>query len=297
MRSFLGFGQIPYIGIPQPQPIMLSGIAGKIIPLLFQWLSYGASTTKPNINIYVSLQNALCKSFDQIRSVYIDNLGSDNPVYVNFPDTNYTVVAAPNSEGWYPAFTNAKNLSVIGEGFFTGDIPQTFILLSNIPLPPSVNVEINQATALWRASPVITRGTSIYNSSLGIPALGDQLQNSHSADLSINGNTVALWGTPYASGFIYLTNLQLNVINLQNAAVASITLVVESTGVAGILIAPAFTCPGGGGGGSVSLANLLVMNLSGLQTKLDATQTWRLRVQGNITVGQAFAVSSFTQQP
>src|SRR5580704_7932466 len=107
MRSFIGFGQANYIGIPETQGIKLAGIKGVVIPLLFQWISYGASTAKPNINVLVNVNNQACIAMDQIRSVYIDNLGSDQPIYVNFPDTNYTIAAKPNSEGWYPAYTNA----------------------------------------------------------------------------------------------------------------------------------------------------------------------------------------------
>lgn len=300
MRTFIGFGQAQYIGQPQTQPIKLGNIQGQAVPLLFQWISYGASTAKPNINILVDVSRQPCVRLDQIRSVYIDNLGSNNPVYVNFPDTNYTVVAQPNSEGWYPAYTNAREFWVIGEGFFTGSIPQTFIIISNLPIQPSVNVEIAQSVELWKASPTISRGTTIYNSLYGTPALGDQMFASALLDLSVSNAVTGMWGTPYASGFIYITNLQIVLLTAHGSNAGETgALALESTGVGGILINPNFQAPEypPSNAGEPIQNNLALVNLSGMQIKLDATQTWRLRVSTAVTGGLVQAYSSFTVNP
>jgi hypothetical protein len=281
-RVFIGFGQVPYIGQPFTNPIKLSGIAGVQCPLLFQWLSYGASTLTPNINVLVDIGNAACKAMDQIRSVYIDNLGSDNPVYVYFPDTGYTIAAKPNSEGWYPAFTNAKQVWVIGEGFLTGDIPTAFIILCNIPLPASVNTEIDQAVALWKASASITRGSTIYNANLGSPALGDQVVNYVFTFGTPGVFTSGLWGTPYPSGFLYINAIDFYLTGTTGANnnVASTNIIVESTGVAGILFDLAYSFEAESGSGLIRDpgAPRLVGPLSGFNLKLDATQTWQIRV-------------------
>ena len=297
-RSFLGFGQVPYIGVPYSTPIKLAGIAGIQVPLLFQWLSYGASTSKPNINVLVDCDIANLRSLDQIRSVYIDNLGSDTPIYVYFPDTGYTITAKPNSEGWYPAFTNAKKIWVIGLGFLTGDIPSSYVILCNIPLPPSVNTEIDNAVALFKASPTITRGTTLYNSNYGVPALGDQLFSSARLDLSTVGNTVNLFNTPYSKGFLYLTYLAIIVTYIAQPPGGSqgyCIVNLESTGVGGTLITPRFNTspPPSFGPNPQSIAGQVQLN--GLQTKLDATQTWRARVTSNAGVGDAQIYASFTQ--
>jgi hypothetical protein len=294
-RSFLGFGQTQYIGQPYTRPIKLGPINGVAVPLLFQWISYGASSGVPNINVLVDLSQAPCKALDQIRSVYIDNLGSPVPVYVYFPDTFYTITAKANSEGWYPAFTNAKQIWVVGEGFLTGNIPQTTITLSNFPLPPNVNTELDQALALWLASPVITRGTSIYNTAFGTPALGDQLSTTVPFSLALLNNTVGLWGTPYPSGFIYLTSLEIGAVGF-GADSTSGQINIESTGVAGILISPQYGSFRTGSGASQA-GVIPITNLQGLQIKLDATQTWRARVATITTGGVGQVVSSFTQQP
>lgn len=292
MRIFIGFGQQQYIGTPQTRAMKLGNIASVGVPLLFQWISYGASTAVPNVNVLVDMETANCKALDQIRSIYIDNLGSANPIYVYFPDTQYVVVAKPNSEGWYPAYTNQKKIWVIGEGFLTGTIPQTLIIASNVALEANVNVEIDNAVALWRASPIISRGTSIYNSDLGTPALGDQLQASPLLPANVPGATVPLWGTPYASGFLYLTSLVINGMGLSNAAPVSGICVIESTGVAGVLVQPAYYLT------NVSVLGVSnILTLTGLQIKLDATQSWRARI---ITAGDGGTLqfyASFTQTP
>lgn len=293
MRSFLGFGQKTYIGVPSAQAIKLGGIASQIVPLNFQWLAYGASTSVPNINVLVDLNGKVCSPLDQIRSIYIDNLGSDCPIYVYFPDSQTTIVAKPNSEGWYPAFTNARVFQVVGEGFLTGSIPQTLVVASNLYIPPSVNNEIDNAVTLYRASPLITRGNSIYNAGLGIPALGDQLFTSSLLDVTTVGATVPLWNTPYPSGFLYITNLAIYGIGISNGVANVGQLFIESTGVAGVLMFPDwFQKPDIPAGYSLEIARL-----TGLQTKLDATQTWRARITSNGDGGGIQIYSSFTQQP
>lgn len=293
-RSFLGFGQTRYIGQPYTRPVMYRGIKGVVVPLLFQWLAYGASSANPNVNVLVNLDVFACKALDQIRSVYIDNLGSSNPVYIYFPDTGETVSAKANSEGWYPAFSNNKEFWVIGEGFLTGNIPQAYILVSNLPFEASVNTELDQAVALWLASPVITRGSSIYNTAFGIPALGDQLFSSASLSLITPGSVVPLWGTPYPSGLLILTSLIVNVLGVNANPAVTGQIAIESTGVAGILISPSYEA-------FVAAANIpsaTIVSLTGIQTKLDATQTWRARtLSPALTTGLGQIYSSFTQIP
>lgn len=291
MRTFIGFGQKAFIGTPGTLPAKLGGVGGTIIPLLFQWLAYGASTTTPNVNVLVDMDNADCRALDQIRSIYIDNLGSSVPVYVYFPDTNYTITAKPNSEGWYPAFTNSRKIWVIGEGFLTGSIPTTSIILSNFSQIPSVNSEIDQAVELRLASPLITRGTGIYNTNYGVPALGDQeftLFSSNEPD----GTTHPLWGTPYPSGFLYLTGFQANVQCIDSSGVSGGRFVIESTGVAGILYDINYTF-------YPVIQNFSPVNRNGMNLKLDATQSWRMRIiiGGANIINGIFLSSEFTTNP
>ncbi len=274
MRPFIGYGQTHYIGQPVAAPIKLKGIDTISVPLLFQWISYGAATANPNINVLVELRGQACARLDNIRSIYINNLGSDVPIYVHFEDTQYDVVAKPNSSGWYPVYTNQKFFNVIGLGFLDGNIPQTTILVCNANIMPSVNVEIDTSVPLWLASPTITRGNTIYNTNYGTPALGDQAF-SGAIDAIPPAPTVLnnLWGTPYSDDFLYVTGLQIALLTFSSASVGGFagTVFIESTGVAGILYQFDFRFA------STSIINADLINRSAMNLKLDATQTWRMR--------------------
>lgn len=290
MRSFIGFGQKPYIGTPQALAIKLGGISAQVIPLLFQWISYGAGASEANVNVLVDLRSQPCVRLDQIRSVYIDNLGSYVPVYVYFPDTNYTIVAKPNSEGWYPAFTNSKVFWVVGEGFTGVSVPQTSVIISNIYVPPSVNVEIDSGLSLFLASASISRGQTIYNQNFGTPALGDQTQQvAFNTGAGITSPTLFLG--PYASGFIYLTALSVMFNNLPVGG-AQANIVLESTGIAGILYQFICSSPG-----ALGPNNFVVYQMSGKNIKLDATQTWRFRSTTTVIGGAAFCAFDYTTNP
>jgi hypothetical protein len=290
MRTFIGFGQSAYIGTPQALSIKLGGIAAQVVPLLFQWLSYGAGALVPNVNVLVDLRSQSCVKLDQIRSVYIDNLGSNIPVYVYFPDTNYTIVAKPNSEGWYPAFTNAKVCWVIGEGFTAANIPQTSIILSNVGVQPSVNTEINNDVMLYLASASISRGSTIYNQNFGTPALGDQTQQ---VAFTLGAGTLSptLFLGPYTSGFIYMTALSIMFQGLAIAA-PSANIVLESTGISGLLYQFLASPPTAAG-----INNIVTYQLSNKNIKLDATQTWRFRSTVASAGGSVFCAFDYTTNP
>lgn len=298
MRNFLGFGQVPYIGVPYINPIKLGGLAGQSVPLQFPWLAYGASSSKPSINVLVDMrgQNVAAR-LQQIRSVYIDNMGSDNPIYCYFPDTQYAIVAKPNSAGWYPAYTNDLIMWVIGMGFTTANVPLTLILVSNLIIQPAVDVEVDTAVSLWRASPQISRGNSIYNTNFGVPALGDQFFQAQLGDAA--GSVVNLFNGPFASGFIYLTAITVFGANVADNSPNPVlgAVVMESTGISGILfsipfIAPplsSFVVPSG---------NQQFYNQTGMQVKLDATQQWRLRQGGqSFSQGILIALLTWTYNP
>lgn len=299
-RSFIGFGQKQYIGVPYVRPITLGGLLGQVAPLQFNWLSYGASSTVPNINVAVDLSvNLVASKLRQIRSVYIDNMGSDNPIYVYFPSTDYAVVAQPNSAGWFRAYATDYQLQVIGEGFTTGDIPTTKILVANVDVSPAVDIEVAQAIALWKASATISRGNTIYNQNFGAPALGDQTFQAI-LDVTSAGNTVGILNTPLASGFIIITHMYINLISVGDNVTGFLTptLFLESTGIAGILdkwkyVSNLISDPGY----RPDYAPLYVLQSGNF--KIDATQTWRLRqdIACGGTTGFANAVFGYSTSP
>lgn len=272
VRIFSTITPVPFIGMPQAQSIKLGGIAGQGVPLTLVWSAYGASTLRSNINIGVDFSQQPCVKLDQIRSVYIDNLGSDVPIYVNFPDLNYTIVAKPNSEGWYPAYTNSRQMNIIAEGFISGNIPSTQIIVSNLYEPPSVNVELEQSLALWRASPTISR-TGGNNSNFGAPALGDQSVNYAGSITATGVLQNNLWGTPLSSGFVYLTGIEFLLQSISSTGAGFMQVLLQSTGIAGGLYVYFFDLPVIS---SPIIPVQILMRQGAKNIKLDATQTWQL---------------------
>lgn len=301
MQSFVGLPTKPYIGVPYTLPVSVrnSRFSGerKLPPTcaatIWQWAQYGASTVVPNVAGTINLQAQIpgVTLIDQIRSVRIDNLGNSAPVYVQFPDTLYTIVAPPNTVVWERAETAGLQAVVAGEGFTNANVGVTAVYFCNYEVPPFIDYQFPTAQQLWLASSTITRGTSIYNQNFGTPALGDQMASYNDA-VTVNGVLEnGIWGTPYASGFLYLTAIDMIYSNSNNAA-ALINVFVESTGSAGVLFERTIN--------SYAVNNLSsLVRLSGLNIKLDATQTWRIRVSG-LTVGAVATLSSmfvFTTNP
>lgn len=292
-RVFIGFGQVPYIGTPFINPIQICN-GGSVIPLFFDWNAYGASSNRSSINVKVTLQPPTNrdKLLKQIASVYIDNTNSNVPIYVYCPDTKYSCVAQPNSAGWYPLYTNQQEIWVIGQGFTDGSIPQTQVFVTDLFIPPYTDQEILSTQSLFLASPNITRGTTIYNKNFGIPALGDQTQQAV-LGLTVAGGTVPLFGTPRASGFVYLTAIHFSILLIRQPGGGGdfvLNLRVRSTGPAGAL----YTIPFVGQANNSTFENLIVYSQSGLQVKLDATQSWVFDADNFVTTGQGGLIVHFT---
>lgn len=292
-RVFVGFGQVPYIGTPFKQRANFGPRTINVVPLHFDWISYGASSATPNINVLVNCagsQNA--PLLQTITSIYIDNTNSNNPIYVFFSDTNYTITAEPNSAGWYPALTSKMQFWVIGEGFVTGQIPQTNIIVTDAPIMPFVDPELASAVNLEKASPTITRGGTIYNTNFSAPALGDQFEQ---AVIGSGASTqTPIFGSPLASGFIYLTNIAISLLVIENpVAPFIINFQIKSTGAPGLYLQAEFYYP---------TANQLL--LPGVilppfqhQGKLDATQPWFFQADQNPNLWLANAYLAYTTNP
>jgi hypothetical protein len=300
MRTFQQYPLVNYIGQPFTKPISVFGVNGQSIPLTFNWLVYGVSTAAPNLVVQVDMGNSIvAQKINNIRSVYIDNTGSDVPIYIIFPDTNCVVVCQPNCTIWAPCYTAGMKALVAGLGFFTGDIPSTAITFTNLIVPPATNIEIQTAVDLWKASSAITRGNTIYNTNLGVPALGDQLTGSQFGITANNSQTIFNLGT----GFIYITELILSISNAQIAANAGPVLGVgtaffESTGVSGILVSPIFVLLGQNNASSTVNVFTEILRQHG-NFKLDGSQLWRVRwvTNGNFSNGTLSSFFSYTTNP
>lgn len=275
-RNFIGVQKKPYIGAFPSLGIDLckpTNTAPQIVPLFIQWNTYQlASGPDASVILNFAQSGPGGVLLDRIVSVYIDNLGSDVPVFVYFPDTGYTIPAAAGSCNWYPAITNAKECEIIALGMTPGDLSTTRVFVSNVRFDTFSNSELDQAIALWRASPTISRGTTIYNTQYGIPALGD---TTFQANLNLvpGGNVTGVMNTPIAGySFIYITELYLNLISADGVGGPfSDTIFLESTGVSGILYQWPYVAPG------APEFNFNLYQGHGLQIKIAAGETWRLR--------------------
>lgn len=139
-QSFASFNVQPYIGAPFGQPIRLCDTAmaqhggSKIVRIDVPWSIYGASPLNQDIGVMVNLQSqaSVQTALDAIRSIYIDNTFSPVPVFVQFPDTLYTVVCPPYACVMSPVFSQLQQFGIYAMGFALGQAPTTSVFLSNV---------------------------------------------------------------------------------------------------------------------------------------------------------------------
>src|SRR6202044_3599151 len=99
----------------------------------------------------------------QVRSIYIDNLLSPVPIYVQFDDTGFTVTAQPYSNGWYPVFTNSFSFHIVGLGFTNANAQnlQFLVYLSNAKVAPYTDISLQAVLNQALSSPVLGGGSGI----------------------------------------------------------------------------------------------------------------------------------------
>jgi hypothetical protein len=267
-RNFGAAVSFGYTGIPNVAPIKIKSVSGQSVPLSIVWANY--TTFFSNVAVRVDLSpSSVSTPLGQIRSVYIDNMGSANPVYVQFPDTGYTVVAKENSAGWFPVYTNQFKFSIIALGINTSNIPIASVLVTNIAIEASIDVEIDSTVAQFLSSPSNARiGT--FQPGNSAPALGDQFLTISLNPAINNTFTSNLFGTPYASGeFVYITSVYFTA--QMEVPGTNVALFFESTGLAGIFWQGSIGSPVG-----VSIPFTVPLQIQA-QWKLDGSQTWRVR--------------------
>jgi hypothetical protein len=190
--SFAGIAAQSYIGAPFNQPVQIAGTAGRAVKFNVTWLTYGGGSANQNIVISANCQAGAgtnqTQLLDLIRSVYIDNTGNPLPVYIQFPDTEFTVTAAPYSTGWYPVFTNLFTLNIACLGLTNANVNNNGMLNATLIYVTNIRVVAYSDTALQSvenqelASPVSGGGSSIAD--VLIVTAGSGLAN---GNLSVTG--------------------------------------------------------------------------------------------------------------
>lgn len=293
MRTFAGVNILPYKGAPYKASAFIGNCPVSLVPILIDWSLYGVSSSLTSIGVNVSLigQGATAAIIPRMTSVYIDNTQSNVPVFLKFIDTGQVIPCQPFSSGWFQCLTNGVSAIIFGVGFVTGQIPVTQLHFTDAYVAPFNSLEISQSRVLEKASRSITRGTTIYNQDYAVPAIGDQTTQTQ---LYVGvANTANVMNTPYVApyNYLYLTNLTVTTVRVEDATARQFEFFLESTGSAGILYDWILWCPSG------SQENVNLYQQSGMNIKLDATQTWRVRNTQSMRNGFINFIFTFSINP
>lgn len=270
-----------------------------VCPVNIIWNNYWQLAGQPSqVGVAINLQASSVQAsiLDRIASVKIDNTHSPCPVYVWFPDTNDVVTCPPNTAVTMPCLTNLLNAVVIAEGLTAGNIPLTTVFFYNVVLAPSVDAEIDNAVALWLASPTISRGTTILNTNYGTPALGDQMVNVTISLVGV-GSTIVL--PAQASGFYYITSIYLSIVNDHNGNTPFQSQAIIEDSITGLaLLNIPYLTPTDAAFNASNNGALVLYQSSGFNIKLDATHSIVFVNQVAHTLGgDACITMSYTYQP
>jgi hypothetical protein len=133
------FSNVPlqnYRGIIPASQALFGG--GHAVPLLFNWNQYSLNLSATyNAGVTVNLQAGNpAPLINNLRSLFIDNAGSQSTIYVLFPDTGYSIGQESLTAGWYPVFTNVKTFNVYVAGVDTTNNVKIFPC--DLLIPPFV---------------------------------------------------------------------------------------------------------------------------------------------------------------
>lgn len=277
MRSLSTFRFAPYQG--QIFRRAAGFCDGDVAVATINWATYWAQSNTANQRVGVSLQSGTGSDGSQgvikkIVSIRIDNTNSALPCYVSFPDASDVITCPPYASITASALTNQLSCEIGVAGLQAGALPTVSVTFMPFYMPPMLAPELPLVYPQELGSPVIQNNASqILTAGFASRALGDQLFSVDALSLTAPGAVVSVFNTPRASGFIYITACVFRAYNIASGVVTQEQVVLESTGTAGILFNWIFTSGG-------LQPSLEIENISGLQLKIDATQTWRIR---NIT--------------
>lgn len=197
--------------MPNPLP-------SRIIALRINWNTYGAPGnfvgTGPfaSIGVEVDIPQNVSDKLGRIGSLYIDNTNSTIPIYINFPDTGFTITAPPSSSVWYPVFTNKFRFQVVALNMVAGFVPLTKIFVSNREIGPSVDNEFFNVVPQWVGTTSAQFAQpATATSGFGAPALGDRTAIQQSAFTTVTTTSgFTITDLSNLTGFIYITAIDVS---------------------------------------------------------------------------------------
>lgn len=295
--------QLPYGGTPYYQVTNVgvkSALPNRFVALKVNWLQYFTLLNSAGtiaVRFDLTGNSNFTGTLDCIKSVKIDNSNSTVPVSVWFPDSGDIITCPPQTVITLPAMTNGLKGLIIAQGLAKGFTPTTTVFLTNFFLPTSIDPQVQLTFPQWIGSPDIQRNaTNIFTPGYGPPALGDQAIQ-YQLDLTATA-LVPIFGTPIANGgFIYITGITVTFLD-PFAGLTETPAIIMKGAISGQLYRwSCFIL------GNTHMPNgvIIAYNKSGLNLKLDATDTWTLQntiaLSGQSTsLGDVFFEYSVNQQ-
>lgn len=208
-QTFPYMGSIPQIGVPinNCKPVN----SPKVVSLSVAWNDYSpvSLTAITKTSIPINLSSGVKPPLDRIVAVYIDNTGNDNPVFILFPDTGYSISIDANNQQWFPVITNAYNIVLACS--YIGTVGTTQFIFTDAPISPIDSGIFDKVYPQWAASNLLI--TELSNE-FRLPALGDRI---YANTLNAFAGAIELNMYRATAGATYTHIKSLNVIFTNNA--------------------------------------------------------------------------------
>lgn len=168
-RSFTGIPVIKYPGQFNPaQALQLCGPDKQPPRSISAFIDWNLAQAINNVNTVVSnlavlytMPPVFCDQLGVVKSIYIDNTGSQQPVYCMATDTGFVITASARDAAWYPVITNNFEFLFVCEGMNAASLPTTKIFFANRQIGPYSDEEIQQAVQLRYSSLTIGGGAAV----------------------------------------------------------------------------------------------------------------------------------------
>lgn len=293
---------VPYIGQPFSTPANYCGVKGFLAPIQINWATYFATVAQSAFGIVINLSLGSEDKggiLSSIKSVKIDNTSSTVPIYVYFPDTQDVIACPPQTVVFLPVLTNARTAIIFTEGLTAGFLPTTRIWFCDFIVMPYIDPALQIVFPQEKGSPAIQRNQSaLLTPGYAAPALGDQTQQLNiDTTTSLSVTSTPLFGTPLATGFIYLTGIEMVISQAApNGQYCDFWATLASSGASGILYQ--------WGTAAITLINqtrgtfLLHRTPGHMNLRLDATEAWSFNMNINHGAsGGLLVILNYTYNP
>lgn len=290
-----------WIGQVNGLPTTLCGQSGRTVSVNIDWRLYQVGPGE-SLGVSVDMTGiAPSNQLDLIRSVYIDNLDSDNDIYVWFPDTGFTAPCKKNSAAWVPVVTNVRQATIYGLEFANTTLPKVLVIFTNImvqyssqeiePTTQANTIQVAQSAAMAGVAPAqngtfqfvfpgVSLGETFFGRQLAIAAAGSIGSPCTGYTVSVTGIEVDI-GSGYTAATLIGTAMPTNLVsNVNRFGIYSNDNAVS----ANIRVTLTYTNNCGSGGAGLQ-AIIAVYSINGAADAIpEATAEATLLAPGSITI-------------